>query len=110
MLLMSLHQRYINVTRLSGLWPSTHLPYHMVEERLAGTTLTRLLPVPETKTAILPNSADGRPTRHRYVRTEPSTFVMDLSPVKGNYRVALCHKFIFRCDVTGAERVWGVEK
>lgn len=60
-----------------------------------------LVPEPLKKRASLVN-ANGDCTIHRYVRSE-------LVEVRVGGRPAKAYAFIFRCDVTGAERRYGIE-
>lgn len=59
------------------------------------------LPVPVTKTALLPSFGYGgitpRITRHTYSRT-----VECMLPGDGE-----AYEFLFRCEETGVERRWG---
>jgi hypothetical protein len=52
-----------------------------------------------TLTAMLPNAADGRWTRHVFVEDRP--LVTPAGSVTG-------YEQIYRCDATGSERRWGV--
>lgn len=60
-----------------------------------------LLQAPDTLEALLPSDGyvDKRPTLHRYTDTRRAT--------GGNGADGVA--FIFTCDETGAERVWGFE-
>lgn len=60
------------------------------------------LPVPETKTALLPSFGYGpglpRVTRHTYTRT----LECNLPSPDGD-----AYEFMYQCEETGAERRWG---
>lgn len=60
------------------------------------------MPKPATRVVFLPSEGCNRATRHRYVRTV-------LEPDKELGHLAFEWRFIFRCDETGTERVYGVQ-
>jgi hypothetical protein len=63
--------------------------------------LQPLVPEPQRKSVLLVND-QRNVTRHRYVRSEPVE-------VRVSGKRAVGYAFIFRCDVTGAERRFGLE-
>lgn len=56
-------------------------------------------PDPEVKEAILPSEGlgDKRPTRHTFSRTVEAR----------DHRGGPCWHYMFKCTVSGVERVWG---
>jgi hypothetical protein len=68
---------------------------------------------PTTKTAILPNSRDGLPTRHRYfesrhVRVDVPVIDKGGGIVEWKKKLAVGH--FFRCEDTATERMWGCDE
>lgn len=74
------------------------------------------VPVPETKRAILWNTALQRPTRHRFVTTMECTVPQfhddDGNPVKDELGDPVgggpAWEFIFECLESGEQRRWGL--
>lgn len=72
--------------------------------------------VPATRFPILPNAANGKPTRHRYVRSRrilidvPIYSVADeneCGEAEWKKEWALAH--YFQCEKTLSERIWGCD-
>ncbi len=68
------------------------------------------IPRPEVRKAILVNAKTGRPTVHKYVETiECMLPLRRASDKQGDYTGGPAWQFLFECQMTGIQRVWGVE-
>lgn len=77
----------------------------MTDQDKPGTRKMRV-PEPETRTALLPNAKNRWWTRHVYVRTVPHDITVRTA---AGLEIQQVHAFIYRCELTGLERVWGIE-
>jgi hypothetical protein len=68
------------------------------------------IPRPETRFAFLMNEAIGMPTRHRYVETIEAMLPMLPGNEEGLPVGGSAWQFLYECEVTGMQRVWGVEE
>ncbi len=68
------------------------------------------VPRPEVKFALLVNAATGLPTPHRYIETIECTLPILANEEGGNPVGGPAWQFLFECELTGVQRVWGVEE
>ncbi len=68
------------------------------------------VPRPEVKFAFLVNAATGLPTRHQYIETVECTLPLLPNEDGGNTVGGPAWQFLFECEVTGVQRVWGAEE
>lgn len=77
---------------------------------MAGSHYMIRVPRPETKFAILVNASTGKATHHKYIETVECNLPM-LSGDDGNNSVGgPAWQFLFECESTGIQRVWGAEE
>lgn len=72
------------------------------------TSMIRV-PRPEVKFALLVNSATGEPTPHKYIETVECTLPILANDEGGNDVGGAAWQFLFECERTGVQRVWGTE-
>ncbi len=68
------------------------------------------VPRPETKFAILVNTRTGKPTPHRYIETVECTLPMLPGDEGANAIGGAAWQYLFECQITGIQRVWGAEE
>jgi hypothetical protein len=67
------------------------------------------VPRPEVKFALLVNGATGIPTPHKYIETVECTLPYLVGDDGSNTVGGPAWLFLFECETTGIQRVWGVE-
>jgi hypothetical protein len=67
------------------------------------------VPRPEVKRALLVNTATRLPTPHKYIESIECTLPMLPGEDGGHPVGGPAWQFLFECEITGVQRVWGVE-
>lgn len=68
------------------------------------------VPRPEVKHALLMNAATGLPTPHKYIESIECTLpILPGEDDDSNSVGGPAWQFLFECEITGVQRVWGAE-
>lgn len=76
---------------------------------MAGYTGMIRVPRPEVMRALLVNTRTGLPTPHKYIESIECTLPVLLGDVDSNPVGGPAWQFLFECELTGVQRVWGAE-
>ena len=68
------------------------------------------VPRPETKCPLLVNAATGLPTPHKYIETIECVLPLLPGESGSNSVGGPAWLFLFECELTGVQRVYGVEE